>query len=725
MLAAVLDHLWQSTLVALAVGLLILIHRKASAAVRYGLWFATSIKFLLPFAALAALGRRLAAAGLSPAPAPSAAVLIQRAARPLSQFPFAHDAALRGPLHPSALARLPLAQVHASAAFAAPRLDPAAALVAVWALGSAGVLVVWAARWAHVRRIARSATRLDWPTPMPVLASPALMEPGLIGLVRPVLVVPQTLPERLSRPEIEAVLAHEACHLRRRDNLTAALHMLVEALFWFHPLVWWIGGRLIAERERACDEAVVEAGHDRTAYARSLVESARFYLQSPLICVAGAAGSGLKTRVVAIMTAPPSSPLSPLGKAVLAGAGACALALPVAVGLLGSPEARKTLAQAAILAARPAPAPAPAAAAVDDAAGPAPRALSGAEAGRAPRAVEVANREAAPAGDGPGPAVDPAAAPAAVRSIEVAALAPAAVAPPPVAAPVTAVPPVTVRAPLNGMQIRQQSFRFVRAYAAAPNPELDQIARWRDPVCVQVVGLADGQDAQVKARIETVAREVGLPAARAGCRANVEIVFTPEPQRLMADVAQRREELLGYYHRHDRTRLAAVTRPIQAWYATATLSSWGGAVGRDAQPLAEVVDDPDNRQPSSCGISHIFSHCEQSVFKNVLVVADSKALDGRDLGLLADYLVMLTLSQPRSLDRCNSLPSMVDLFAAPACPGRDAPDGLTAADAAYLTALYQADPDATKWAEQGDIAGRMATILISATAAAGGKTAPG
>ena len=116
---------------------------------------------------------------------------------------------------------------------------------------------------------------------MPVLASPSLMEPGLVGLFRPVLVSSsKILPERLTRSEIDAILAHEISHLRRRDNLTASFHMLVEALVWFHPLVWWIGARLIEEREQACDEAVVASGHDRAAYARSLVESCRLYLQS-------------------------------------------------------------------------------------------------------------------------------------------------------------------------------------------------------------------------------------------------------------------------------------------------------------------------------------------------------------------------------------------------------------------------------------------------------------
>ena len=65
---------------------------------------------------------------------------------------------------------------------------------------------------------------------------------------------------RLSRPERDSILAHEFSHLRRRDNVTAAIHMAVEALFWFYPPVWLIGARLMAERERACDENVLACG---------------------------------------------------------------------------------------------------------------------------------------------------------------------------------------------------------------------------------------------------------------------------------------------------------------------------------------------------------------------------------------------------------------------------------------------------------------------------------
>ena len=289
------------------------------------------------------------------------------------------------------------------------------------------------------------------------------------------------------------------------------------------------------------------------------------------------------------------------------------------------------------------------------------------------------------------------------------------------------VPSVTVQAPAPPRAIRQQSLNFVLKFAGTPNPELDQIARWRNPVCVQVVGqLPDAQAEQIKKRIEDVARAVDIRVLPPGCRSNIQIVFTDKAQATMDVVARRREYLLGYYHRHDRDRLKTVTHPIQAWYVTASESEdpFQGATSLgmtqvfsnylDVVRGGGVIDDPEQLGPNGCDDAPRIRGCLRSLFNNVFVVADTKALAGRDAGLIADYLVLLTLAQPRSLDGCNSLPSMIDLFGKSACAGRDTPTGLTQGDAAYLTALYKADLETRKNFEQDDIAVRMAQILIKA-----------
>ncbi|MGC1305060.1 MAG: M56 family metallopeptidase, partial [Caulobacteraceae bacterium] len=88
-----------------------------------------------------------------------------------------------------------------------------------------------------IRAVVHAARPLALPAPIPVRASAAMLEPGLVGIWRPVLLLPEGIATQLAPAEVDAILAHELSHLRRRDNLTAAMHMLVEALFWFHPLV--------------------------------------------------------------------------------------------------------------------------------------------------------------------------------------------------------------------------------------------------------------------------------------------------------------------------------------------------------------------------------------------------------------------------------------------------------------------------------------------------------
>ncbi len=124
----------------------------------------------------------------------------------------------------------------------------------------------------------------------------------MVGFFRPVLLLPVGIVERLAPGQLQAVLAHELCHIARRDNLTAAIHMIVEAVFWFHPLVWWISARLMEERERACDEAVLELGSEPQVYAESILKTCEFCVESPLTCVSGVTGADLKKRIVRIMT---------------------------------------------------------------------------------------------------------------------------------------------------------------------------------------------------------------------------------------------------------------------------------------------------------------------------------------------------------------------------------------------------------------------------------------
>src|SRR5207247_7549837 len=126
--------------------------------------------------------------------------------------------------------------------------------------------------------------------------------------------------------------------VRRRDNLAAALHMAVEALFWFYPLVWWLGTRLVDERERACDAEVVQLGSDPQVYAESILQTCQLFLESPLPCVAGVTGSNLKRRIEEIMKNDAGANLNAWQKLLLVCTAAGAFAVPIAVGMLNAPR---------------------------------------------------------------------------------------------------------------------------------------------------------------------------------------------------------------------------------------------------------------------------------------------------------------------------------------------------------------------------------------------------
>jgi TonB family protein len=218
----------------------------------------------------------------------------------------------------------------------------ALALLGAWGLGAVAVLAHWGKRARAIRAALASAEACAEPwaadAGLAVKEADTVLEPGLVGIVRPVLLVPRGIAARLTTAQLRAIVAHEQSHWRRRDNLTAALHMVVEALFWFHPLVWWIGARLIEERERACDEAVIRAGHDPRTYADGVLNVCELFVATRLACAAGVSGADLKRRVTYIMRSGVMHKLNTIKKTLLSAAAFGALVVPIAVGVLrGTP----------------------------------------------------------------------------------------------------------------------------------------------------------------------------------------------------------------------------------------------------------------------------------------------------------------------------------------------------------------------------------------------------
>jgi len=316
MIPAVVNHLWQSTLFAAIAGLVTLALRKNGAGARYSVWLAASLKFLVPFAAVVAVGAHLTwTTAAVPAPLRVASTIAQAEAfvAPVSVLP-----ATRSPELPSTTV----------------------GLASAWACGFL-VTIFWRARqWRRARQALRAASPLALAGPIPVKTSASLLEPAVFGILRPVLLLPGGIHERLTPEQLQAILVHEWTHVRRRDNLAATLHMFVEAIFWFHPLVWWIGARLIEERERACDEAVFSQGHDPETYAEGILQVCRFYLESASPCVAGVTGADLRKRIERIVTRHAGRRLEKSKRLLLAAVGSAAVVVPLAVGLVHVPPGR-------------------------------------------------------------------------------------------------------------------------------------------------------------------------------------------------------------------------------------------------------------------------------------------------------------------------------------------------------------------------------------------------
>ena len=275
MAAFLLTHLWQSTLVLLAAWALARACRHNAAAVRYWIWFVASAKFLVPLPLLQQLGDRI---GRSfPEPLPVSVALVESAN------------AIFVPSIPQGLE------------LGHHLLSPLAVVAAgIWALGAALLCLRWILQWNAIRSTAGvRAAGIDGSAGAGSHHRGGACTTGVFGIFRPVVILPRSRScTRSICEQLQAVLAHEVCHVRRHDNLTAAIHHCVEVIFWFHPLVWWVGANLLREREAACDEAVVEEGHEQEVYAESILSACRLGVTARFAAVAASTGGDLESTPV-------------------------------------------------------------------------------------------------------------------------------------------------------------------------------------------------------------------------------------------------------------------------------------------------------------------------------------------------------------------------------------------------------------------------------------------
>jgi VWFA-related protein len=424
--------------------------RKGSAAVRHGvLVLAAGALVALPVASALLPAWRvsiLAAAEPAVNVVPRLAVSMPSRTRPA---PTAREARLNPHLVPAAARPVARAVPAPERAGWATRVVPAIALV--WLAGVALAL----ARLAHgalvIRRVARRAALVTddaWHTllerctrelglsrPPLLLRSAAVTAAVVYGHRRPTVLL-SAAADDWPYEQRRAFLLHELAHARRRDVATRTIAEIARALYWPHPLAWWLVSRQSAEAERACDDRVLAAGIGADDYAEYLLDAARTMAAQPQPLSVLSVTGRLESRMLAILD-PRQRRASLSGRAWAAGAALSLACLASAAAIEPAPAARPKAPAPAVTAPR---APhAPRAAHAPEPARPATPSVDVAP----PAAAAPALAPAAPSADvrpaiapPPAPPVVPAIAPPPVDAV------PAQAPPPPPPAPLAPLPAV-------------------------------------------------------------------------------------------------------------------------------------------------------------------------------------------------------------------------------------------------------------------------------------------
>jgi beta-lactamase regulating signal transducer with metallopeptidase domain len=272
--------LWQSSvLIAVLFVIDFALRRRVRAAVRYALWLVLLVKLLLP---------------PSLALPTSAAWWLFPSATPANPQTTRYVVSYGADAAPS----LPPQPTPAFTPPSRPPVSAAAWTILAWSAIGAGLLVWLTARWRQVVCDVKRATLVPaWLGKLfdEVKYSTGLrrtvrlrltdqaMSPAVCGLFRPVILLPQSLVEKLPPAQLRAVLLHELTHLRRGDVWMNFAQALVQIVYWWHPLLWLANARIRRVREEAVDDAVMLAlRDDAETYAPTLLKVAKLAFNRPL-----------------------------------------------------------------------------------------------------------------------------------------------------------------------------------------------------------------------------------------------------------------------------------------------------------------------------------------------------------------------------------------------------------------------------------------------------------
>jgi beta-lactamase regulating signal transducer with metallopeptidase domain/sporulation protein YlmC with PRC-barrel domain len=180
----------------------------------------------------------------------------------------------------------------------------------------------------------------------------AVRVPAVIGLFRPIVLIPVRALTGLSPEQLDAVVAHELGHIKRLDVAVNFVQAIAETLFFFHPAVWWLNKRIRADREDCCDDVAVSVCGGSVGYARALATMAT-WRDAPQFAMA-ATGGPIAARVARLLGLRAQDGSERTARVFTA---SLVLAAALVAGALSFGVVRPAQAQSAV----PVPTPAPAA----------------------------------------------------------------------------------------------------------------------------------------------------------------------------------------------------------------------------------------------------------------------------------------------------------------------------------------------------------------------------
>jgi TonB family protein len=295
-----LNHLWHSTIFVLLVYIGAVLLVRGSARSRYVIWLSCSVKILLPSSLVALLLEKADADWFS---------IFRSTVEPVQNIPaITPFAAPILELPQSVITNIEVTHGHN---------EIYCLLSVIWLVGFVGLVVAGFKKRLNLSSFLMQAKEADSGRERETLIRvmclvnikrdinlklmPGNVAPGVRGVWKPVLILPESIFDCLSDAEFEAIVVHEMIHVKRWDNLISALQGFLCCLLWFYPFVWLINRKLYVERERACDEEVIRLSGASEIYASSILKVCRFCIVTRMAGVSTIAGSDLVRRVERIM----------------------------------------------------------------------------------------------------------------------------------------------------------------------------------------------------------------------------------------------------------------------------------------------------------------------------------------------------------------------------------------------------------------------------------------